>query len=98
MGVIWNSEEISYILDTLFLDFYCIDLTQIEKYLVKNLKLAFWYFLHRFLPILEDFWWLQTLIMGLIWNPEKIFYMVDTMFLDFYCIYLIKIEKHCVGT
>ena len=71
MGAIWNSEEISYILDTLFLDFYCIDLIQIEKYLVKNLKLAFCYFLHRFLSILDYFWLFQSLTMGLIWNKKK---------------------------
>ena len=92
------SEEISYILNTMCLDFYCIDLIKIEKTLGKNLKLAFWYFLHRFLPILEYSWWFQTITMGVIWNSEKISYILDTIFLDLYCVEMIKIEKQCVAT
>ena len=54
------------------------------KTLCRDQKLAFWYFLHQFLPILEYFWWLQTLTMGVIWNPEKISYMLETELLNLY--------------
>ena len=40
-------------------------------------------FLARFLPILEYLCWLQTLTMGVIWNSEKISYMLDTHIIDF---------------
>ena len=81
MGLIWNYEKISYVLDTMVLDFYCIYLIKIEKKNVVSgpkigvLVLFTSVFVHfRVFSVVVDTHY------GVIWNPEKIFYMLDTMF------------------
>ena len=39
-GVIWNPEKISYMLDTIFLDFCCIDLKKKMKNTVSRPKIG----------------------------------------------------------
>ena len=46
-------------------------------------KISILVFLHRFLPIFEYLYWFETPTMGVIWNPEKISYMLDTHIIDF---------------
>ena len=56
-------------------------------------KISILVFLHRFLPLLEHFWWLQTLTMWVIRNPEKISYTIDTKLDNFYRNNLRKIQN-----
>ena len=48
-----------------------------------TLKVSILVFLHRVLPIFECLHWFETPTMGVIWNPEKISYMLDTHIIDF---------------
>ena len=48
-----------------------------------TLKVSILVFLHRVLPIFECLHWFETPTMGVIWNPEKISYMLDTHIINF---------------
>ena len=50
---------------------------------MSSLKSSIFVFLDRFLSILQHLCRFETHTMGVIWNPEKISYMLDTHITNF---------------
>ena len=50
---------------------------------MSSLKINIFVFLDRFSSILQHLCWLETHTMGVIWNPEKISYLLDTHIMNF---------------